>query len=138
MKTCFGTHPNHNIGTITVILNNKKASRLYFLLAGMIYPILIKWFHALSIKQTVHRAEDTADGCPGDVGTDAHTVGCLACDLVNQVDVGSCLRTGAGTKCVLVVVQDLNLDAKGVLKSSLYSVNGSVSNAFKCFFNAVV
>jgi hypothetical protein len=39
---------------------------------------------------------------------------------------------------VLTVVQNLNLDAKGILHASLYSINRSVSNAFKGLLNAMI
>ena len=90
-----------------------------------------------SIKQPVHRAENTADGRPRNVGADANAVGRLAGHLVDQVDIGCSLGSGTGGQGVLVVIHHLDLDSKGILHASLDRIDGAVSDALEGLLDAV-
>ena len=46
------------------------------------------------IEQTVHRAENAADGSSGNIGADPYAVSCLSSSHIQHMDVRSCLSAG--------------------------------------------
>ena len=81
------------------------------------------------VEQTVHCGEDAPQGSSRDVRGDADAVGRPSGSHIQHVDVGSSLRVGTGAECMLVVVQDLDLDIQCLLDAVLNGVDRSVSFA---------
>ena len=54
------------------------------------------------------------------------------------MDVGSCLRAGTCTQCMLAVVHNADLNAQLILQASLYCIHRTIAHAFEGLLNAVV